>query len=106
MDKTDLISYWVSSADRDFETMDHLFKSGDYTWALFVGHLVIEKLIKALYVKQISPEVPQSHNLPYLAEKSNLTITNQQRDHLILLTSFNKRAISGLQTGFLSEMHT
>ena len=32
--------------------MINLFWSGDYNWALFLGHLVIEKLLKALYVKR------------------------------------------------------
>ncbi len=53
MKKADLIKYWIDSSDRDFTTMAHLFEKGDYHWALFIGHLVIEKLLKAYYVKNI-----------------------------------------------------
>ncbi|MCG8603545.1 HEPN domain-containing protein, partial [bacterium] len=31
--------------------MEHLFEKEDYHWALYIGHLVIEKLLKAYYVK-------------------------------------------------------
>lgn len=32
--------------------MHNLYKVGEYHWALFVGHLVIEKLLKAIYVEK------------------------------------------------------
>jgi HEPN domain-containing protein len=32
--------------------MGSMFKSGHYVWALFLGHLVLEKLLKAVYVKK------------------------------------------------------
>ena len=41
--------------------MQHLIKSKDYSWALFLGHLVIEKNLKAIYVKRF-----QKHVLPFL----------------------------------------
>ena len=49
MEKVDIIKYWIDSSDRDFKTMKNLFKEKDYHWALFIGHLVIEKLLKAYY---------------------------------------------------------
>jgi len=42
-----VISYWIESSDKNFQTMGNLFNSGDYDWSLFIGHLVIEKLLKA-----------------------------------------------------------
>ena len=49
--KERLIQYWVESADDDLETMEAMYDSKRYTWALFVGHLMMEKLLKAYYVK-------------------------------------------------------
>jgi HEPN domain-containing protein len=40
----------VTSND-DFKTMNKLFESNVYNWALFVGHISVEKLLKALFVK-------------------------------------------------------
>jgi HEPN domain-containing protein len=70
-----LIKYWVDSSAEDFETMISLYESKRFNWALFVGHLLIEKLLKALYVKNNNDYPPFIHNLLRLAEKSNLTMT-------------------------------
>ena len=43
--------------------MTNLFKSKDYVWSLFLGHLVIEKLLKALAVNNNVGNVPKIHDL-------------------------------------------
>ena len=50
-DKSLLIEYWFNGSETDFKTMEDLFHTKNNHWALFMGHLVIEKLAKALYVK-------------------------------------------------------
>ncbi len=52
--KEELIKYWNDTSDDDFETMMAMFDSKRYVWALFVGHLMIEKLLKACYVSDRS----------------------------------------------------
>jgi len=49
-DKEKLIRYWIESSDNDFKTMKDLFETKNYNWSLFMGHLVIEKLLKAQYI--------------------------------------------------------
>jgi len=51
-----------------------MFKSKKYPYALFMGHLALEKLLKALVVKKTKNHAPFSHSLPYLAEKSKFRI--------------------------------
>lgn len=51
-DKDKLISYWVDSSDKDFKTMEDLFRTNNNHWALFIGHLVIEKIIKRIIHKR------------------------------------------------------
>lgn len=63
MTKDEQITYWVEESDRDALVMQSLFENGHHTWALFVGHLVLEKLMKALYVKKVDTQVPRVHNL-------------------------------------------
>ena len=89
MDKNDFISYWVESANRDYQTMLNLYQSKDYHWSLFIGHLVIEKLIKALYVKNINGNPPRTHDLMRLVEKAGIATTEEQKDTLDLFTMFN-----------------
>jgi len=69
--------------------MENLVKSTDYLWALFIGHLVIEKLLKAYYVKTVDDNPPWIHQLLRLAEKTDLLLTEEQKDTLLLITTFN-----------------
>jgi len=65
------ISYWLKSARYDLSVANALFRTKKYPYALFMGHLALEKLLKALVVKNTKKHAPFSHSLPYLAEKSN-----------------------------------
>lgn len=78
----DILQYWIKSSNADYKAMIHLFEKGDYTWSLFIGHLVIEKLIKARYVQQIGNTPPFIHDLVRLSEKANLLLTEDQKDLL------------------------
>lgn len=60
-----------------------------YTWALFLGHLVIEKLLKALFVKLKGEMPPFIHNLLRLAEKCDLKPDDNQRTFFVTVTAFN-----------------
>jgi HEPN domain-containing protein len=69
--------------------MNHLFRSKDYHWSLFVGHLVIEKLLKAYFVKNQNEYPPFIHDLRRLAEAANLTLTEDQKLFFDTVTRFN-----------------
>ena len=92
MEKDDIIKYWIKSADQDYRTMNNLFTSRDYTWSLFVGHLVIEKLLKACYVTNVDENVPRVHNLLRVAEKAGIALPDEQKDQLLTITTFNLNA--------------
>jgi HEPN domain-containing protein len=92
MNKEELTAYWVESSNRDFKTMLHLFKKKDYNWSLFIGHLVIEKLIKAYYVKNIGDKHPFGHDLLRLAVEAKLELSEEQKDILDTVSTFNIRA--------------
>ena len=55
------------------------FKQGNIPYALFFGHLAIEKILKALFVKETRKHAPYTHFLPLLASK--LTIKIPERLH-------------------------
>jgi HEPN domain-containing protein len=92
MEKNELISFWMDSSDQDFKVMEDLFEKGHCTWALFVGHLVIEKLLKAYYAENIDIHPPLTHNLLRIAEKSKLKLSEEQKDFLVTVTTFNIQA--------------
>jgi HEPN domain-containing protein len=74
-----IFHHWISRSDSDFETMNHLMKSKDYHWALFIGHLVIERLLKAAVVKTTGEHAPQSHDLRRLAKIASIELNEEQR---------------------------
>jgi HEPN domain-containing protein len=84
--------YWIDSSDKDYKTMIHLYESKDFSWSLFLGHIVIEKLIKATVVKSINDHAPFTHDLTKLADLSNLEFTEEQLDWLDTITAFNLNA--------------
>ena len=92
LNKEKLINYWMEASDDDYDTMMVMYKTKRFNWALFIGHLMIEKLLKAYFVKAKSDYPPYIHNLLRLAEKGNLDIPNDIREQLILITAFNINA--------------
>lgn len=40
-------NHWMNTSGKDSITMIHLYKSKDYHWSLFIGHIVVERLLKA-----------------------------------------------------------
>lgn len=91
MDNITLMEYWINSSDRDYESMKKNFEIKQYTWALFIGHLTIEKLLKGLYAKNNTdnPYTIKSHNLLALAQKCNIELTDEQVQKLKMITQFN-----------------
>jgi len=89
MDKKAIVRYWVDTSDRDYKTMKNLFDSSDYNWGLFIGHLVLEKLLKAIYVQNIGINPPRIHDLVRLAEKCNIDVDEKMLDKLEIITRFN-----------------
>lgn len=58
MTKEEIIRYWHDSAEDNYQSMQNMFNSKEYVWALFVGHLCIEKLLKSCYVKNVENIAP------------------------------------------------
>jgi HEPN domain-containing protein len=46
-----VIQSWIGSSNEDFDTMLDLYQAKRYSWALFLGHLSIEKLLKAYFIR-------------------------------------------------------
>ena len=90
MELKDHIRYWIASAEHDLEAAQSLLASGRYDWCLFIGHLVLEKAIKALYVRDNwNQPAPRSHDLVRLAERTNLALTMEQKLFLDEVNDFN-----------------
>jgi len=81
------INYWREGADYDLETAEALFKIKRYPYALFFGHLSLEKILKALVVKESEKHAPYTHSLPLLSSKLPF-ITEEIRKKLARFMEF------------------
>jgi HEPN domain-containing protein len=45
------VQYWLKGAKYDMGVANAMFKTKKYPYALFMGHLALEKLLKAVVVK-------------------------------------------------------
>ena len=91
-DKKKLIRYWIESSDNDFKTMIDLFETQNYNWSLFLGHLVIEKLLKAHYIFIKSEFPPLTHDLRRILEKAGVVVESDKKNILDSISRFNINA--------------
>jgi HEPN domain-containing protein len=68
------ISNWIKSSNYDIKTAEHMFATGRYVYVLFMCHLAVEKLLKALYEATHEKVPPKTHNLIYLSNAVKLEI--------------------------------
>jgi HEPN domain-containing protein len=67
-----------------------LVASGNNVQALFFAHLVIEKLLKAHWVKDTNGNFPpRVHNLEFLLAQTNLLMTAEDIDELRIMNAWN-----------------
>ena len=92
MDTHLLIQYWEKSSENDFSVAQDLFKSKKYSYALFFCHLALEKLLKSFIVKHTKKSAPLEHNLVRLAKVAGFVLSDEQKDLLAEITTFNIKA--------------
>lgn len=87
-----IVKHWIETSDEDFNSAITLFKANSFSWSLFLGHISVEKLLKAFYVKKHKKHAPFIHNLYRLAELNEMVLTDEYADWLDKITSFNLNA--------------
>jgi HEPN domain-containing protein len=92
LDVNKIVTHWLESAEKDFVTMNHLFDSKDYSWSLFIGHIVLEKVLKARVVEKLKKHAPFTHDLTKLSILTGLDFSEEQLDWLDTITTFNLNA--------------
>ena len=84
------IQDWLNSAEHDIEAAESLCVAGKCDWCLVLGHLVLEKGLKAFYVKDNENRMPpKTHNLVKLAEKTTIPLNAELKLFLDEVNDFN-----------------
>ena len=86
------IRYWIDLARYDLGVARSLMKARKYVYALFFGHLVVEKMLKAVFVKRHGTSPPPTHNLVRLANDASMKLSEEDREFLRGLMEFNIEA--------------
>ena len=90
MTKEEHVAYWCKSAQHDLEAAQSLLDSGRNDWCLFVGHLALEKILKALFVDKNDNDIPPKiHNLVRLAELSKTKLNEEEKFLIDKINDFN-----------------
>lgn len=90
MEKLDYIKYWIKTSADDLISMESVFIAGRYDWSLYIGHLALEKILKAVWVKNNESNIPtKTHNLLKISEEAKLEFNEEQILFLNRVTNFN-----------------
>ena len=93
MQKKELIQFWLKSAEDDLKVCVSLFEEQHFDLCLFIGHLVLEKVLKAFWLNEHFPNPqPRIHNLAKLAEQAPLALTDTQKIFLLKVNEFYLQA--------------
>lgn len=87
-----LVKYWRDLSNYDLITAKFMLKTKRFPYCLFMCHLTIEKLLKALLVKLTKKHAPYSHNLVDLAKRTGIELKEKDKMLLADLTEFNLEA--------------
>jgi HEPN domain-containing protein len=81
---------WISMADYDLETAQHMLATGRYLYVVFMCHLALEKMLKA-HVTEVTQSIPaKTHDLIYLVKKSELDLP---LSHLEFIGKINNASV-------------
>ena len=69
-----------------------LFQTKNFSWSLFLGHLVIEKLLKAHYTKAHNEYPPMLHDLRRIGERAGIEFDDHKLIMIETISQFNIRA--------------
>jgi len=78
------------SAEYDLGTAEHMLKTGRYIYVVFMCHLALEKMLKAVAVETTNSLASKTHNLLYLTK---LTEINFSQKHLEFVSKINNASI-------------
>ena len=75
------VKNWVATSNYDIRTADAMYKTGRYLYVVFMCHLAMEKLLKALLANKYPQDIPPKiHNLINLAQRAEISPPEDLRD--------------------------
>jgi len=89
MTKEEHILYWSKQVDEDFDCANVLYQANHFAQSLFWAHLALEKLSKALWVKNNEGNTPPFvHNLLRLITQTGEQFSDEQLQFINEMNTF------------------
>ena len=103
MNKEEHIKYWIATSASDWKAVQQLVKGKNYVQSLFFAHLVLEKILKAYWVKDnASNHPPKTHNLVALCMQTKLKLND---DDLQFLAAMNDFQLEGRYPDYIQGIY-
>jgi HEPN domain-containing protein len=81
MDKS--VRNWVAASNYDIKTAEAMYKTGRYIYVVFMCHLAMEKMLKALLANRHTELLPPKiHNLINLAHRAEIAPPEDLKEFL------------------------
>jgi len=75
---------WIASSNYDMQTAKAMFETGRYLYVVFICHLAMEKMLKALLSQKYPQDIPPKiHNLITLTQKAGIKPPNNLKDFFL-----------------------
>lgn len=81
---------WLQSSAYDLKTAESLCKNKRYIYVVFMCHLALEKMFKAIFSEMFKELPPYTHNLNKLIELCNLEVPEE---HLFFINKINLQSV-------------
>jgi HEPN domain-containing protein len=82
------VKYWVDLSKYDIDTAKAMLESGRYLYVLFTCQQSVEKMLKALIVKNTKSFPPKIHDLVKLINIAKIDIETEQKEFLAKLNYY------------------
>jgi len=78
MTNEEKIDHWISYAEYDKDTTKAMLDSNRYFYVVITAQQVMEKLLKAYYIKIKGKEPPRTHDIVRLSKELNVNFSEEQ----------------------------
>jgi HEPN domain-containing protein len=81
---------FLVSAEYDIATAEHMLKTGRYLYVVFLCHLSLEKILKAIVSEATNGPAPRTHNLLHLIKLAGISVP---ANHFEFISKINNASI-------------
>jgi len=81
---------FIKSAVYALDTAEHMLKTNRYIYVVFMCHLSIEKMLKAVYIEVNDKTPPRTHNLLYLIKSAGIIFSET---HFEFISKINNASV-------------